>query len=675
MAMIIMKKNKLIIRILVFLSIIGSINISGLLAQTGPGGVGNMDGSNGQPLNILWFDANYLNLNNNDPVSEWTDRSGNDNHGTQVDALRQPLFNTNSLNSYPIIYFEDDAGGGGEEDFIDFDGTTLLNTDLTVIYVAARRDNGENFVLGGTTESCNQNLHFGWRNGTQNTCNHWCNDIYSNLSGDGSTYIGDGDATDDYGIFINRLASGEIAPQRRVFQNGTQIGTVNNATQLSAYGGSAIARWRATARYYDINVAEVIFYTTALNDAQLQIVNQYLNVKYDITIAIDLYDPVSTYVSDIAGIGETNNEEHSNATSGGLYLTALGGLNNDDYIFVSHNDSSNNSTNFRTDSEVTAAGANEAYNRIWYLEKTGTPAAEMAFDFSEALSDGLNPTNISNYVLLYRNLTTGNFTKVKNADGLKNGDQVYFNLTDAELNNGYYTLGTEDDVNSPLEGVAGRTWYTLISGDWDDWEIWTLDPSGALPNNPDQLTPSTSPTNTADDVVILTGRTVTDTSDNLIHSSLLLEGRLDLTTTSGHSFGKINGTGRILLASDNFPSGDATHFYTKGQGEGTVEYYGGSYNLSTAREFYDVEIELDNAANIITLLNDYTINGNLTITKGNLKINNDAATTILNLSVGGNVTVESTGGISTGLGDTRAAYQIGATMPADDGKDYHDVFH
>jgi len=675
MAMIIMKKNKLIIRILVFLSIIGSINISSLIAQTGPGGVGNMDGSNGQPLNILWFDANYLNLNNNDPVSEWTDRSGNDNHGTQVDALRQPLFNTNSLNSYPVIYFEDDAGGGGEEDFMDFDGTTLLNTDLTVIYVAARRDNGENFVLGGTTESCNQNLHFGWRNGTQNTCNHWCNDIYSNLSGDGSTYIGDGDATDDYGIFINRLASGEIAPQRRVFQNGTQIGTVNNATQLSAYGGSAIARWRATARYYDINVAEVIFYTTALNDAQLQIVNQYLNVKYDIAIANDIYNPVSSYVTDIVGIGETNNEEHSNASSGGLYLTALGGLNNDDYIFVSHNDSSNNSTNFRTDSEVTAAGATEAYNRIWYLEKTGTPAAEIAFDFSEALSDGLNPTNISNYVLLYRNLTTGNFTKVKNADGLKNGDQIYFNLTDAEIINGYYTLGTEDDVNSPLEGVAGRTWYTLISGDWDDWEIWTLDPSGALPNNPDQLTPSTSPTNTADDVVILTGRTVTDTSDNLIHSSLLLEGRLDLTTTSGHSFGKINGTGRILLASDNFPSGDATHFYTKGQGEGTVEYYGGSYNLSTAREFYDVEIELDNAAIIITLLDDYTINGNLTITKGNLKINNDVATTILNLSVGGNVTIESTGGISTGLGDTRAAYQIGATMPADDGKDYHDVFH
>ncbi|MBI9052166.1 MAG: hypothetical protein JEY96_00015 [Bacteroidales bacterium] len=673
-----MKKNRLIIRILIFISIIGNANISLLNAQTGPGGVGNSDGSNGQPLNILWFDANSLLLNNNDPVSEWTDRSGNNNHGTQVDALRQPSFLTNTLNGYPVISFEDNAGGGGEEDFMNFDGTTLLNTDLTVIYVAARRDNGENFVLGGTTESSNQNLHFGWRNGTQNTCNHWGNDIYSNLIGDGSTYVGDGDPSDDYGIFINRLASGETAPQRRAFQNGTQIGIVNNPNQLSAYGGSAIARWRATPRYYDVNVAEVIFFTKALNAAQMQIINQYLNVKYDISITNDLFDPVSTYITDATGIGETNSEEHSSASSGGLYLTALGGLNNDDYIFVSHNDSSNNSTNFRIDSEVIAAGSIEAYNRIWFIDTVGTPAAEIAFDFSESLSDGLNPTNISNYTLLYRSNTTGNFTKVKNADGLKNGDQVYFNLTDLDLNTGYYTLGTEDNVNSPLEGVAGRTWYTLISGDWDDWEVWTLDPSGALPNNPDQLTPSTSSTNTADNVVIKTGRTVTVASDSLNHTSITIEGRLDLTTTTGHSFGEILGNGRILLATDNFPLGDASHFYTKGQGEGTVEYYGGSYKLNTAREYFDVEIILDNATDTITLLNDYDINGNLTISTGILKINDATDNQIINITVDGDVLVEANAKIFVGTGNSFATgnYQIGtAVMPEDDGLSYHDVFH
>ncbi|MGM0706567.1 MAG: hypothetical protein ACQETP_11680, partial [Bacteroidota bacterium] len=46
-------------------------------AQTGPGGIGNASGNNGQPANLLWLRANSLTLNNGDPVSAWNDQSGN----------------------------------------------------------------------------------------------------------------------------------------------------------------------------------------------------------------------------------------------------------------------------------------------------------------------------------------------------------------------------------------------------------------------------------------------------------------------------------------------------------------------------------------------------------------------------------------------------------------------
>ena len=37
-------------------------------AQSGPGGVGNADGSNGQPENVIWYAADSLNLSNSDNI-------------------------------------------------------------------------------------------------------------------------------------------------------------------------------------------------------------------------------------------------------------------------------------------------------------------------------------------------------------------------------------------------------------------------------------------------------------------------------------------------------------------------------------------------------------------------------------------------------------------------------
>ncbi|MCK5029182.1 MAG: hypothetical protein KAR57_06080, partial [Bacteroidales bacterium] len=647
------------------------IYTSTLNAQTGPGGVGNSDGSNGQPENVIWYSANSLLLSDTDPVITWDDLSGNANDASQGTGTARPLYRTGQINGLPAVVFD------GTDDFMPFDGSLIANSDYTVIFVGQRRTDATMRVfLGGTTSATNQNLHLYWNNSTQFRAHHYGNDLQTDMVANTETYSGGTDVT-EFGIFTTLLSSTDATDQRRNYQNNSLLGSRTNNAQLSSYNGAAIARYNTG--YNNVDAAEVIIFANALNDAQLQIVYEYLGDKYGITIFNDLYSPIASYTYDMVGIGEEANGEHSDAVSAGMYLTALSGLNVGDYIFTSHNNLTNNSANFRTGAEVTNAGADSAYNRLWYIDTEGTPEAQLAFDFDEALDDGLNPTSISNYVLLYRAGTTGDFSIVKNADGVKNGDQVYFNLTSAELNTGYYTLGTENATDSPLEGVAGRTWYTLISGNWGDWEVWTLDPSGSLPNNPDHYTPSTSPTNTADNVVLLTGRTVdVDTSNNLTHASILIEGRLDLNATSGHNFGTISGTGRVLMAADNFPSGDASHFYTKGQGEGTVEYYGGSYNLSTTREFYDVEIELDNAANIVTLLNDYTINGNLTITTGNLKINDTTDDQLIDMSVSGNVLVEATAQISVGTGNTfnTGNYQIGTgVMPEDDGIDYHDIFH
>ncbi len=644
-------------------------------SQTGPGGVGNSIGTNGQPANVIWFSANSLSLSDGNPVTTWTDISGNSNEATQVNVNQQPIFKTGQINGLPAIQFIP-TGGAGYEDYMPFDGNLIANSDYTVIFVGKRRTNSTMKVfMGGTTMSTNQNLHLYWYNATEFRAHQYGNDLQTAMVPNTETYSSGTDAN-EFGIFTTLLSSGDATAQRRNYQNNFFLGSRSNSSKLSSWNGAAIGRYGTS--YNDVDAAEIIIFSKALNDAQLQIVNQYLEIKYGITIYNDLYSPLVAYQADIAGIGEEANGEHSVSSSGGMYLTATSGLNIGDYIFTSHDTIANSP--YRSNIEITASGSQEALGRTWYIEKINTPEAQISFDFSDLTGSQRYPSEFTNYTLLFRSGTTGDFTKIQNADGVIDGDKVYFNIDNSELQSGYYTLGTENTTNSPLSGVTGRTWYSLITGEWDNWETWTLDPSGSLPVNPDQLTPTNSPTSIADKVFIINGKTVTinpasPTADNKTNASLTVNGRLDINTTTGHNFGLIKGSGRILLKGDNFPTGDATDFISEGQGEGTVVYEGGNYDLNTARTFFDVEVILQNTTDTITLLNDYTLNGSLTVINGQFRINNDVNTTILNLNVNKNVLVEANGKIITGLGDTRNPYQIGGTMPVDNGKLYHSIFH
>ncbi|MBN1949929.1 MAG: hypothetical protein JW801_01920, partial [Bacteroidales bacterium] len=197
---------------------------------------------------------------------------------------------------------------------------------------------------------------------------------------------------------------------------------------------------------------------------------------------------------------------------------------------------------------------------------------------------------------------------------------------------------------------AQSTWYTLASGDWDNPTIWTLDPSGSLPNNPGGYTPSTSPTSASDFVVILSGRTITVSSNNKSNARLTVTGRIDFKATTGHTFTTIRGSGKIILKEDNFPGGDATHFITEDQGEGTVVFDSTGYDLATAHTFYHVEINMDNATDAAVLLADYQIDGNLTIASGIFQINDNSNATPINLEVYGTTTISSGAQFTVGTG-------------------------
>ena len=96
---------------------------------------------------------------------------------------------------------------------------------------------------------------------------------------------------------------------------------------------------------------------------------------------------------------------------------------------------------------------------------------------------------------------------------------------------------------STVSIYSQNTWYTLASGDWNNPDIWTLDPAGAVSVNPSNEYPDAG----ADNVIIKTGKVVTvPAAMSLTLGTVKVEGTLDLNTSSGHSFDKLRGSGKIF---------------------------------------------------------------------------------------------------------------------------------
>ncbi|MEA2042946.1 MAG: putative Ig domain-containing protein [Bacteroidota bacterium] len=649
-------------------------------SQTGPGGVGNEDGTSGQPNNELWFDAGIIGQSNGTSVNVFKDRSGNANDAVQATSGYQPIYYTplNPSYDFPVVYFD------GTDDFMPFDGSVLAGKDYTVIYVGQRNSDGLGSVgLGGSNTGTNNNLHLYWTS-SQFRAHHYGNDLQTDMVLNTETYSG-GTDQGEFGIFITRLGSTEGNPQRKNYQNNYYLGGRDDNRQLNSWNGAAMSRviFGTTEYYSETEIAEVIIFSTAINNAQLQIINNYLSEKYAIAIDNDKYTAATGYTYDVSGIGNEGGESHIRASSAGVYLSDDGGtVDVGEYVFYSNDNTTNDIASIQTGTNVTNCGAKAAWNRNWYLQKYNVTSVDvkLTFDLPEALTGGKYPQNPANYVLLYKANTGDDYSKVTvSASGLADADQIYFDVSNANLSDGYYTFGTNDQINSPVEGVAENSWYALTSGDWDNWETWTLDPSGNLPDNPNHETPS-SAGNSSDRVFINSGKTVTiqPGNDNKTNSQITVDGRLDIKTTSGHNFTEIRGAGIILCAADNFPAGVTTHFSSLGQGEGTVVYYGNGYTLATDRTFFDVELTQSTTGDILVQASDYTINGSLTIETGIWQINDATNDVVRNLTVKKDVLVQAGGQITVGTGNSFAAggYDIGTNvMPEDDGKDYHSIYH
>ena len=618
------------------------------VAQTGPAGIGTSDGAGGTPVNVIWLEADALGLSDGSDITTWSDISGNSNDFSIISTYSPIYRDASPVNGHAYAEF---SKSNNRIVLNPFSG--MPSDKITTIIVYKTSDSGDGLVSYATTAFDNTFLLF--NNSSLRTFINDNTDYNSGVAYNGNSWQ----------ILTHTWRSSDGA--LRYYKDGSQVAATTFKTgEIFQSGGSlalggeqdGVNSGYQPGQAFQGNIAEVIMYGAYLTTVQKNIVENHLSAKYNISISNDLYagDGIRNYDAGVVGIGLESDGSHLSNNSAGLYITPYNGTldQNGEYIFWGHDNKTNGVS---TDSLGT--GVQERWIRSWYVDKTtaGTLGGTLAFDFGDALGGGY-PANTTDYVLLRLDLGGTNNYEIVTVDATRAaGDRIYFDVADANLADGFYTLGSTDATNGPVDGVSSNTnWYSYKTGNWNDPRTWTQDPSGTT------YIPSGGgvPRN-MDNVEILTGDAVTANINNIGGNDLVVHGELAIGTTSGHAFQTISGDGLIKISgsggTDNFPDGDSSGFGDAVNG-GTLVIDGSGLTLDNAREFNNVEINLDASANTAVLTADWTINGNLDVQQGVLQINDATAGRNLDITVDGNVNVQANGKITTGTGNSRHEFNF-----------------
>lgn len=428
---------------------------SGANGGDGPGGVGMTDGSSNL---ILWLrpdEGTFTNTGcttvttNGSSVGCWEDQSGSGNHVTQGTAGNRPTFNTNVMNGNPALSFDGN-------DYLATITTSILggNSNYTKVSVSRLTASGGSYNL---ISSASGGIHAHFYLSTQPSLFH------------GSTFLTSPTGQlNNYIIFASTY--NPTTPRAEILVNGSSQGIHNSPPTFTDGANTLIGRY-TTGAYFIGEFPEAIIFDIDLTALERILVDNYLSAKYDITLdtgggATDVYGGDTAgngnFDLDVAGIGQTGGNQHTQAHSVGMIVVNDTFLNeNGDWLLFGHNTSANSRTTADLPSGGDWDGANDIrWARHWYMDLTDPSAnngtVDIIFDFSEAGMDNdpaLMPDGpASNYRLLKRTGATGQFSDITATSGATVvivGDQVQFLGVDVSVLGSNFTLGSLDEIDSP----------------------------------------------------------------------------------------------------------------------------------------------------------------------------------------------------------------------------------
>ena len=264
----------------------------------------------------LWLDASdpsSITKDSNGLVSQWNDKSGNNNHATQGSSGNQPAYQANGWDgTKPALYLD------GSNDNMTINGTYTNNSGVAIMVYKPDNDN----LYGLFTENRNS----------------WT--LYSNNSSYGSTFrtvrlenVANGQmSSNDPNIYM--IEANSSAPIYTMYRDGTSIYSTtgnftfeDNITALN-YGGRNLKGW----------IAETILLDDIPSQEERQKIEGYLAHKWGLAASLPADHPYKNAApsSDIDGDGIPNSLDLDSDGDGCSDALEAGATTNTtaDYVFT-----------------------------------------------------------------------------------------------------------------------------------------------------------------------------------------------------------------------------------------------------------------------------------------------------------------------------------------------------
>ncbi|MCD4735124.1 MAG: hypothetical protein K8R53_03700, partial [Bacteroidales bacterium] len=331
------------------------LNFTILNGQNGPAGVGT------QATNPLWLKANDITgISSGSPINvNWTDASGNNHHASQSTVSYQPAFIDNAVNGYPVVRFDgaddlfhDVHSYNANTVFIVYNVSSTLQSSTQLGQPWGYYSDGAHVAMDARGGGNLQGFSF---DGTP------LNVTQAIYGIDGSAYIGP--------VSNSNTLAWQYDNFEIVAVEFTAPKAMTNQVLGSLYSGS----FPVGTHQFGGDIAEIIVYNNAINNAARIVVENYLSSKYGIDISgnsIDFYSNESTHPYGVTGIGQIGGAAHSAAYSDKIIqLNNPSDLNNDEYLFTGHD--GQGITSWTTTEIPSGVESIQRLGREWILEETG----------------------------------------------------------------------------------------------------------------------------------------------------------------------------------------------------------------------------------------------------------------------------------------------------------------
>lgn len=224
----------------------------------------------------LWLSADRITgLADGDPVTTWSDLSGQGNHATQSTTAAKPLYKVGIAGGRPVVRFD------GVDDYLTVANEATFDMATPTIFVVGTASAGTGTFLGKVTfagavgDADRRKLNVRRASSTTFSLQSGADAAFKasgTLSWTGfnvMSVVGRGAA--DYTLAVNGTAADATTPT-------LDFSTFNNASLIVGASTSG-------AEFLTGDIAEIVVYNRALSATERKAVERYLGARYGVAIA------------------------------------------------------------------------------------------------------------------------------------------------------------------------------------------------------------------------------------------------------------------------------------------------------------------------------------------------------------------------------------------------------